>query len=130
MELSHVTAHTAISSADIFQQLKRDVNTITKQTRNNAFADLECQLHQAFVEAERHCMQKLLEQYDYDYPAFISDSVTYRRASRNKRRYMTLAGEVSVERTLYRTERNGPTYSPLELNSGIIEGFWTPQAAK
>jgi len=43
---------------------------------------------------------------------------------------MTLAGEVTIERTLYRTERNGPTYCPLELNTGLIEGFWTPQAAK
>ena len=43
---------------------------------------------------------------------------------------MTLAGEVTIERSLYRTERNGPTFSPLELNTGLIEGFWTPQAAK
>jgi len=38
---------------------------------------------------------------------------------------MTLAGEVTIERTLYRTERNRPTYCPLELNTGLIEGFWT-----
>lgn len=43
---------------------------------------------------------------------------------------MTLAGEVTLERTLYRTTRNGETYCPMELNTGLIEGFWTPQAAK
>ena len=43
---------------------------------------------------------------------------------------MTLAGEVEVERSLYRTQRNGSTICPLELNAGLIEGFWTPKAAK
>jgi len=43
---------------------------------------------------------------------------------------MTLAGEVDIERSLYRTERNGITTCPLELNAGLIESFWTPQAAK
>ncbi len=101
-----------------------------KNTIKEEFAELEKQLHQQFAEAERQCMAKLLEQYDWDYPVFMSGDATYRRSSRNKKTYMTLAGEVTLERTLYRTIRNGVTYCPLELNTGLIEGFWTPQAAK
>jgi len=43
---------------------------------------------------------------------------------------MTLTGEIELERSLYRTERNGPAFCPLELNAGLIEGFWIPKAAK
>ena len=76
-------------------------------------------------------MKQLLECYDWFVSKFHStDGQNYFHSSRNNKRYMTLAGEVTIERSLYRTQRNGTTYCPLELNSGLIEGFWTPQAAK
>jgi len=106
------------------------VSALYKKTNNEEFSELEKQLHQQFAEAERQCMAKLLEQYDWNYPAFISENSTYRKSSRNNKTYMTLAGEVTLERTLYRTTRNGPTFCPLELNAGLIEYFWTPQAAR
>jgi len=130
MSLSHAQSISSIPKQEIFKQLSNAVSGLYKNNNNAEFAELEKQLHQQFAEAERQCMAKLLEQYDWDYPAFMSGDTTYRRSSRNKKTYMTLAGEVTLERTLYRTTRNGATYSPLELNSGLIEGFWTPQAAK
>ena len=130
MSLSHAETFTARSTQEIVTQLHDSVKSIYKQTKNDDFAELEIELHQKFAEAERQCMAKLLEQYDWDYPAFFSGEKTYTRISRNKKSYMTLAGEVTLERSLYRTARNGPTYCPMELNTGLMEGFWTPQAAK
>jgi hypothetical protein len=43
---------------------------------------------------------------------------------------MTAFGRVSVERGVYRAVRNGSTVCPMELRAGIVEGFWTPHAAK
>ena len=130
MSLSHAIQETSISSVDIFKNLLENVNSLQKNVNHLLFSECEIKLHDMFAKAERACMKKLLETFDWDYPAFQSGNETYRKVSRNKKRYMTLAGEVELERTLYRNQRNGPTYCPLELNTGIIEGFWTPKAAK
>lgn len=130
MSLSHTETFSSTSNENIFDQLPYSVKSIYKKAKTEEFAALEKELHQQFAEAERCCMAKLLEQYDWDYPAFSSGEKIYQKASRNKKRYMTLAGEVTLKRTLYRTTRNGMTYCPMELNTGLIEGFWTPQAAK
>jgi len=54
----------------------------------------------------------------------------YWQAVRSKCEYMSSFGRVTVERGIYRSRRNGPTLCPAELRAGIVEGFWTPQAAK
>jgi len=130
MSLSHAILNNSSTPATTLTHLLENVNQILKRTRGEMFASLEQALHQAFAEAERQCMQQLMEEFDWDYPGFHSGGEHYVYSSRSPKRYMTVAGEVTIERTLYRTERNGPTYCPLELNTGLIEGFWTPQAAK
>jgi hypothetical protein len=44
--------------------------------------------------------------------------------------YTTVFGAVEVERGLYRERRNGLTRCVVEEAAGIIEGMWTPLAAK
>lgn len=130
MSLSHARRISSTRSEDVFNHLLENVKSINKRAGLTSFAELELELHKTFAEAERQCMQRLLQQYDWNQPLFTSQGQVYRRASRNNKRYMTLAGEVVIQRSLYRTERNGPTHCPMEQNSGLIEGFWTPQAAK
>jgi hypothetical protein len=131
MSLSHAYTNSSISSIQAtFEELAFATQSICQRALKEEFAKLEIELHQKFAEAERQSMKNLLEQYDWNHPSFISDETVFKKASRNMKTYMTLAGEVKVERTLYRTIRNGPTYCPMELNTGLIEGFWTPQAAK
>lgn len=130
MSLSHANSNSSTSTKEVVEQLSSFAKSIYKRINKDEFAVLEKELHQKFAEVERQCMAKLLEQYDWDYPSFTSNDKTFKKASRNNKSYMTLAGEVTLERTLYRLTRNGETYCPLELNTGLIEGFWTPQAAK
>jgi len=130
MSLSHAKLTTSSNTNEVISDLLKNVKLINKQTKSDTFSELELKLHQAFADAERQSMAHLLEHYDWDIPAFTSQGKIYRKTSRNNKRYMTLVGEVVVQRSLYRTERNGPTYSPMELNAGLIENFWTPQAAK
>lgn len=51
---------------------------------------------------------------------------------RQSQTYMTAAGEVVVERTLYkdRSDDDGRCVSPMELTLGIVGDFWTPRAAQ
>ncbi len=130
MSLSHAQTQISITTQNVLEELLIKVKSIHGKTGDSRLSELEIELHQVFAAAKRECMKKLLEQFDWDYPVFQSGGKIYRKASRSKKRYMTLAGEVELERTLYRTTRNGPTDCPLELNTGLVECFWTPQAAK
>jgi hypothetical protein len=94
------------------------------------FNQLEAEVGRIFNQAQRGILTSLLEEYDINVPSFEHQENTYRQASRSTKRYMTAAGEILAQRSLYRDRRNGETYCPMELHSGIIEGFWTPKAAK
>ena len=131
MTISHAYQENSSSPNEIFSNLSNEFSLISHQIKLKDFSQLEKELHQKFAQAEREAMKQLLEKYDWCLSKFQSqDGQNYFHSSRNKKRYMTLAGEVVIERSLYRTERNGPTFCPLELNTGLIEGFWSPQAAK
>ena len=110
MPLSQTTLINSSDPSTTLNHLLDNVNQILKRARGEMFAPLEQVLHQAFAEAERQCMQQLMETFDWDYPTFNSGGELYFQSSRNNKRYMTLAGEVTIERSLYRTERNGPPH--------------------
>ena len=57
------------------------------------------------------------------------DGRVYTRVHRAEGRYYTLAGDVVVERSLYRAERNGPVADSISLRTGALEGGWLPETA-
>ena len=73
-------------------------------------------------------VQETLSQYDIDVPIIVYEGKVFRRVIRSEQSYLTRAGKISLERTLYRAD--GHCICPLELQSGIIEEFWTPSAAR
>ena len=58
------------------------------------------------------------------------DGQMHRRACRCAQTYLTAAGAVSVTRTLYRARRGERAVAALERKVGIVEGYWTPLAAR
>ena len=58
------------------------------------------------------------------------DGEMHRRACRCAQTYLTGAGPVSVTRTLYRARRGERAVAALERKVGIVEGYWTPLAAR
>lgn len=56
----------------------------------------------------------------------------HRRVLRRSQTYLTFAGEVVVEHTLYkdRTDEDAHCVSPMELSLGVVGNFWTPRAAQ
>jgi len=116
------------------EQLKKLVLESGEKVRQGPgeFARLEQQAHEYAMSQEKSAMQGLLEQADIDAPAVQIDGKVHRRVGRSKQTYMTAAGEVVVERTLYKDRRQPASraVSAVDLNVGIVEGYWTPRAAE
>jgi hypothetical protein len=73
-----------------------------------------------------------MQRHDVQAEAIEIQGRTLRRALLSRQTYVTIAGEVAIERWLFR-ERTDPdalSVSPLEKRLGIVEGYWTPAAAK
>jgi hypothetical protein len=95
-----------------------------------AFDQIEQELHRLFVAAEREALGRELARFDLDVPRIEIDGERYDQVLRCETTYNSAVGPVRVERSLYRHPSGGHSVSPLELNAGIIEGYWTPLAAQ
>ena len=80
--------------------------------------------------AEREALGRELARFDLDVPRIEIDGERYDQVLRCETTYNSAVGPVRVERSLYRHPSGGRSVCPLELNAGIIEGYWTPLAAK
>jgi hypothetical protein len=94
------------------------------------FDQIEQELHRLFVAAEREALGRELERFDLDVPRIEMDGERDDQVLRCETTYNSAVGPVRVERSLYRHPSGGRSVCPLELNAGIIEGYWTPLAAK
>ena len=93
------------------------------------FGAFEIIVRGLFASAEAQLVGRELGRHDVDVPHVVIDGVLHRRAGRNEKRYMTVAGPVVVERTVYRSGENR-TVAAMDLRAGVVAGWWTPQAAK
>jgi hypothetical protein len=94
------------------------------------FDQFEQDLHRLFVAAEREALGHELARFDLDVPQVEVEGERYARVLRCETTYTSAAGPVRVERSLYRSPSGGRAICPLELRAGMIEGYWTPRAAK
>ena len=94
------------------------------------FDRFEQELHRLFVMAEREALGHELARFDLDVPQVAVEGERYDRVLRCETTYNSAAGPVRVERSLYRPPSGGRAICPLELRAGMIEGYWTPLAAK
>jgi hypothetical protein len=96
------------------------------------FQAFEERLHRQMQEAERELLAEDLGRVDVDAEGIMVEGTAYRRVLRAEETYMTAAGPVRVERTLYkdRTDDSEHALVPMELRAGIVGGFWTPMAAR
>lgn len=96
--------------------------------------DMECferELHEYMVTVEREVLAEELARLDVDLPAVTIEGEVYRQVVRCEETYTSAAGPVRVMRSLYRRLGEGErTVCPLELQAGIVEGRWTPLAAR
>ena len=62
--------------------------------------------------------------------AFVEDGVKWTVALHSRRDVMTSFGMVTAERPLFRDTRSGPTRCVMGERAGLVNGLWTPRAAK
>lgn len=122
------------AAADPLEKLRDFLKThrMKEKLGPMAFAEFERDLHARMMEAERDIIGAEMATADIDVPAIVIEGKVHRRVLRQSQTYETSAGEVVVERTLYkdRTDAEGQCVSPMEIQLGVIGGFWTPRAAQ
>ena len=97
------------------------------------FGQAEARLGTLVAEIECANVGLMLAALDPSEERIEVNGASYRRLNQESgETYLALRGSVRVKRSLYREEavRNGPPVVPLELRAGIVEGRYTPAAAK
>lgn len=105
-----------------------------KQTKGH----VEFNTHEAVVtrmiySLGQAALSEVLSVYDTSSEVIRVGEQTYRRKHKAPKEYQTALGAVIVERQVYvnrKKDGDGQGICPLELQTGIIEGYWTPVAAK
>ncbi len=89
----------------------------------------EREVHQLTVQVEQEIVAEGLSQFDIQAKVVEVDGQLYRHVLRSEKSYLSVAGEIQIERSLYRAN-GGKAICPLEMGAGIVDGYWTPLAAR
>ena len=129
MSLSHSAQTEHKQQDELFNSIYQFLDNIGNvQAQYGSFEQAEKAIKKLVGEIEISMVQETLSQYDINVPIIEHDGKIYHQVLRKDKTYLSSAGKVMVERSLYRAD--GQCICPLELQSGIIEGFWTPSAAR
>ena len=96
------------------------------------FSDFEREFWERVRALGRAVFTEELSKADVDAEAIVVEGIVHRRVLRGTETYMTTAGPVVVERTLYkdRTDPGARAISAFESRAGVMAGFWMPLAAQ
>ena len=85
---------------------------------------------------ERAAHRAILQALDIDVPTVVIGGLRYTKVGRCEAPYHTLAGSVSIERSLYRQsgqrggQPGGRVVDPVSLRAGVVEKGWLPRTAQ
>jgi phenylpyruvate tautomerase PptA (4-oxalocrotonate tautomerase family) len=129
MTLCHSKPHQINQNVSFQPILDFMMNIKEKGINDRSFEQIEAEVRGLINQLESSTLGECLEQFDIQTRAIVKGGQQYRHVLREKKTYLTCAGPVRVERSLYRGP-DGDNICPLELQGGIIEGSWTPSAAR
>ena len=93
--------------------------------------EFERELHSLFATAEAEVVGHEVNRFDIDLPFVTVDGIVHQRVLRCEDTYFCASGPVQVMRSLYSTRKDSErAICPMELQAGLVEGRWTPHAAK
>ena len=95
-----------------------------------SFEDHERELHRLMSAWEAELLASDLLRHDVEAKYITVNGVRHRHAFRAERTYVSQAGPMRLERSLYQPVGGGPSICPMDLQAGIVEGTWTPRAAR
>lgn len=93
-------------------------------------AAFERQIHKLVVAVECEAVATELAKFDVNVPEIEVAGRRYKQVLRSGESYLCMGGAVRVERSLYRAANGERAISAMELQAGIVEGYWTPWAAE
>ena len=96
------------------------------------YAAVERNMAEASAAVERSGHEAVLRSLDVNAKHVVISGERYRRVGRYPGSYKTVAGEVKIERSLYRRcgVRNDATVDMISVRTGAIGDGWLPQAAR
>lgn len=100
------------------------------------YAAVEAAIAEGASKTELAAHRAMLKELDIDVPVVIIGGLRYTRVGRCEGSYHTMAGSVSVERSLYRQsgERGGQpggrVVDAVSLRAGVVGDGWLPQTAR
>lgn len=113
-----------------FEDLRRFILE-SREELSGSFEDYERELHRRVQAWEAEVVGGQLADYDVDEPRIEVEGRVLRNKMKSVKEYHCLAGSFEIERTLYvPASGGGKAMCPLELRAGIIEGCWSPLAAR
>ena len=90
----------------------------------------EREVRQLVAEVEQEVVAQGLSQFDIDAPVVEVAGRRYTQVFRGPKNYLSAAGEVRIQRSLYRAKPGEKAICPLERQAGIVADYWTPLAAR
>jgi hypothetical protein len=94
------------------------------------FEKFESDLHEQVAAFEASLVAARLSCFDEKAPEVEVHGTIYRRKDEFPKEYCGLAGKFEIPRALYVPRDGGKAICPLELRVGMVEGVWTPLAAR
>jgi hypothetical protein len=95
------------------------------------FERFERELHDHVMAVERDLLADELKRDDVTADEVTGEGVSYRPTVESTQTYMSTAGPITVSRHLYRPAgRGSKSICPLERQRGMVQGLWTPRAAR
>ena len=135
IEVPDELAEVGKAMAEHLARLKRTL-TVFGGGKAVDYAALEEAIAEDGGKTELAAHRAILQSLDIDLPAVMIGGVKYTRVGRCEGAYPTMAGSVSVERSLYRQsgERGGQpggrVVDAVSLRAGVVADGWLPRTAR
>jgi hypothetical protein len=121
-----------VHAVERFVELITQVGQRSSEGKSIDYAQIERDVGAAAAAIEREAHRGLLSGLDLDVEKVRIGGVLHTRVGRYEATYYTMAGPISIERSVYRRdgERNGKVVDTISARAGVVGDGWLPQTAR
>ncbi len=126
-----VASNTSQGQGKGFTRLREYVEDLYKRKKPlESMETFEKEFKQLVNQMEQEVLAEGLGQFDIHAKVVEVDGQLFTHVFRGEKNYLSAAGEIRVPRSLYRGPDGGNAICALEMQAGIVDGYWTPLAAR